>query len=190
MMREELLTPEIIKMTKSLKRAIVEITPHFICGSDSLMNTFSIIFLNGNVQVDDDLYYFGPTNLLTKYDTYQQSKHMFESLQSRMNYLRYTVQQVVDNNKLLFAFDDITNFDYINGFTESINAKAKDGARFVYPESADYMMSSCTTMHPINKTDKVNLRGWEFTPISYLTEYDIIKKKYTIREFISFVYLQ
>lgn len=190
-MRKELLTPEIIKMAKSLKRQIVEITPHFICGSDSNMATFSIIYLNGSVQVDDDLYYFGAASELAKYELYSQNKYAYEMLKPRMQYLRYTCQHI-DNNRLLFQYDNVTKESgyCMPGFIESLNAKAKDGSRFIYDnDCAEYIMSSCSTMHPINKSDIVSVYAWEYTPITFMVRFDIDKKKYAIHEYVSFLYL-
>lgn len=190
-MREELLTPEIIKMAKSLKRQIVEITPHYICGSDSNMATFSIIYLNGSVSVDNELYYFGATSDLFKYDIYLQNMYLYEMLKGKMAYLRRSCQ-MAERNRLLFQYNDITiGQQYaVNNFIESINGKAKDGMRLTYLNDApEYMMSSCSTMHPINKTNAVNITGYEYNDIAYLVRFDINKKNYVIHEYISYLYL-
>lgn len=190
-MREELLTKDIIKLARSLKRKIVEITPHYICGCDSQRGYFSIIYINDTVQVDPELYYFGPVNLLTKYNEYLEQKYMYDAYKQKMNYLRATCQFVESNNKLLFSYDDITHqAEYVlPGFNECINGKAKDGASILNLDSTDYFMSTSSTIHPINKTDKANISGYAYNDISYIVKYSILKKAYSIHEYICYLYI-
>lgn len=187
-MRKELLTPEIIKLTKSLKRQIVEITPHYICGSDSMMSEFSIIYLNGSVQVDSELYYFGPTTGLAGYDENVLTDCSYDMLRSKMNYLRNACQ-MADNNKVLFSANNIIKQDIVTGLVESIASKAKDGMMLTWINDKEYIMSSCSTMHPINKPDTVDITIYEYNELSFLAKYDIKKKNYTIHEYIAYLYL-
>lgn len=190
MMRQELLTPEIIKMARSLKRQIVEITPHYICGSDSIMATFSIIYLNGDVPVDDELYYLGPSNELTNYDNYLNIKHIYQVFKPYMDHKRSRCQ-FIENNRLLLRADDITKGQQhiIPGFAESMKMKAKQGVNILNIDNTDIFISSCPSIHPINKPDVVNIFAWEDDEISCMVRFDINKKKYMIHEYVRFLYL-
>lgn len=191
-MKQELLTPEIIKMAKSLKRQIIEITPYYICGSDSSMGMFSIIYLDGNVQVDPELYYFGPVNYLNNYDFYIENlSFTFDMAKIRMKYLMNQCQ-MVENNKVMIHYDDITKGQTyaIPGFVESINGKAKDGISILHFNDSEYFVSTSSTMHPINKPDKVSVTAYPYNEISYIAKFTIYKKKYVINEYISLLYLQ
>lgn len=187
-MKKELLTPEIIKMAKSLKRQIVEVTPHYICGTDSLTNTFSIIFLDGSVPVDDELYFFGINTELAKYDIYLQNMYSYERFKPKMDYLRSTCH-LIENNKILLMADDITGGRQyiIPGFAEHLTKKAKDGATMLFTDMGEFILSSCVTMHPINKSDVVNITAYEYDDVSWLGRFTINKKKYTIYEYIRFL---
>lgn len=191
-MRQELLTLEIIKMAKSLKRQIVEITPHYICGSDSLMGMFSIIYLDGNVQVDPELYYFGPTSFLGDYDYYIENESFkFDMLKPKMRYLM-AQSQMVENNPVIIYYDDITKGqDYaIDNFVDTINGKAKDGMKILHFEYDNkHFISTSSTMHPINKPDKVSVTAYPYNEISYIAKFTIYKKKYVINEYMALLYL-
>ncbi len=191
-MRQELLTLEIIKMAKSLKRQIVEITPHYICGSDSTMSMFSIIYLDGNVQVDPQLYYFGPANSLNDYEKYMESEYYkFYALAYRMRHLMGQCR-MVENNQVIIHYDDITKGqDYaISEFVNTINGKAKDGIKISHFDHDDiHFVSTSSTMHPINKPDKVSVTAYPYNEVSYIAKFTIYKKKYTINEYIAFLYL-
>ena len=190
-MREELLTKDIIKLARSLKRKIVEITPHYICGCDTQASYFSIIYLTDAVRVDPELYYFGPTNLLTKYNDYLEQKHLYDMYKQKMSYLRSTCQFVESNNKLLFSYDDIVNQEeyILPGFNQCVNGKAKDGASILNIDATDYFISTSSTIHSINKKDKINMSGYAYNDISYIVRYSIFKKTYSIHEYMCYLYI-
>lgn len=189
-MNKELLTPDIIKMARSLKRQLVEITPHYICGTDSLMRTFSIIYHNGVTPIDSDLYYFGPSNSLGDYDSYVQNAYKYDIYKQRMQYLRYQCQ-MVENNTLLMQYDNITKGQTyaVSGFVESLNKKAKDGMSMLNIDSTDLFISTCSTMQPINKPDIVSISVFPYTDISFMVKFVINKKNYIINEYIAYLYL-
>lgn len=185
------LSKDIIQMAKSLKRNIVEITPHYICGSDTLLSSFSIVYLNGNIEVTDDLYYLGSTNLLTKPEIYGECKHTFESFRSRIEYLRSTCQ-FIENNNILYQANAV-NTDQthnISGLNDALAMKSKDGSTMINVDYTNLFLSTCGTMHPVNKSDVMDITIYENDDVSFIAKFSINKKKYTIYEYARFLYIQ
>lgn len=191
MMREELLTKDIIKLARSLKRQFVEITPHYICGSDfPTMCTFSIIYLDGSIQVDDDLYFIGPTTDLVKYDIYLENEYIYKRYKPKMDYLRAECVNRENSAKIIFSGDNLVDQDYlIPGFENAVRQKAKEGAQILNVDYTNMFMSCCAAIHPLNKKDIIDLTCYEYDEISYLAKFIINKKKYCITEYIRFLYL-
>lgn len=185
------LSPEIIKLAKSLKRSMVEITPHYICGSDyPLLCTFSITYLDGTIAVPDDLYWFGPTTELTKDEEHAKMQDVWLlHHKNKMDYLRATAQRLELQSPIVTTGDLKDDTDF-NNFMESLNKKAKYGASILSMEFTNYFITSCSMIHPINKTDGVELICYPYDDISFLSKFIIKKKKYTIYEYIRFLYLE
>lgn len=185
------LNPEIIKLAKSLKRSIVEITPHYICGTDYPLGcTFSIIYLDGNIQVPNDLYWFGPTTELTKDEEHVKMQEVWMlHHKGKMDYLRATAHRLETQSPIVTT-GDLKDETEINDFMESLNQKAKYGARILDISFTRYFITSCSMIHPVNKTDGISLVCYPYDNISYLAKFIINKKKYTIYEYIRFLYLE
>lgn len=179
---------ELLKIARSLKKDIVEITPYYVCGTDNQMCTFSIVYLD--IPVKPDIYYIGYCNLINKdEERYNQYIFFYDAMKRRLDELRRSCQIIQDNNKVIFSADNIIDQDIFNGLDEAIKLKAYEGANMIYPEFSNYLMSYCPSIHPLNKSDQMNLVLYEYDDISFFAKYMIIKKEYTINEYIRFIYV-
>lgn len=184
-----LLTPEIKKLAKSLKKDMVMITPHFICGCDSpQMSTFSITYLQ--IPVDENLFYCGPVGYMDKYDMYLETEYQYYSVRGRLLDMKQKCLFVEQSGQVLYqALSILIGQEYeLPGLSESMAMKAKEGAMMV--SNLDrYAMSSCGTLHPVNKKDDMNVTLYAYDDVSFLAKYDIIKKTHTIYEYMRFLYV-
>lgn len=185
------MSTDIIKVAKSLKRSMVEITPYYICGSDyPLLSTFSIIYPNGNITIPNDTFWFGPTTELGNDEDHVRMEEMWVTYHKpKMDYLRASVLNM-ETQPPICHIQDIKSGCDITGFMESISQKAKYGAKLLNIDFTNFFITSCSMIHPINKSDSVELILYPYDEISFLSKFIIKKKKYTINEYIRFLYLQ
>lgn len=189
-MEEQMLTKDIIKLAKSLKRSIVEVTPHYICGSDSALLYFSIIYIDGSTEVDDELYYLGDSKHLPNYELYMANKHEYENFKPRLDYLRQTCQSIEYNTLILKADSINIGQNYVvPRLQELLQMKSGDGALMLNADCTNLFMSACSTMHPINKSDVMHISAYELDDISFIAKFIIDKGKYNIHEYVRFLYL-
>ena len=63
--------------------------------------------------------------------------------------------------------------------------KVNDGlTRFML--GGKYMITSFNKVHAINASDKVSVNIYDIDPISFLCEFIVDKKKYTVKEYIRY----
>ena len=72
-------------------------------------------------------------------------------------------------------------------YYDMLSMKSSEGSKLYNLDG--YMMSSFNAIHPVNKTDKVDVIIREHDEYSYTGEFIIHKKQYDIHEFLRFRYL-
>lgn len=170
----------IIKIAKSMKRNFIEITPNYICGLDASMSMFSIIYMGG------DEYFIGEIGELMGKPS--SIEWYIDSIKAQLTHCRNECVTISTTRTPLAVFDDLKELE---SFNDVLSLKSADGAkRFVLGEDyKNFIFYTFSSMHPINKSDKVSLKIYPFDDISCLTEFVIDKKKYQIHEFIRYRYL-
>ena len=86
---------------------------------------------------------------------------------------------------IIYRQDDIQNIN-----PDMFKMKASDGAK-MYTIDGKYIMTSFNAIHPVNKSDKVDLIIRDYDYYSYYAEFIIYKKKekYELHEFLRFMKL-
>lgn len=167
----------IIKMAKSMKKEFIEITPNYIIGTDVNRCTLSIIY-EGSSE-----YFVGTLQELEnkKIPDYWIPKDI---VSKELNDIKNRTLPIL-NTAPLFSIDDLKSSE---SFMSILDSKMTDGANMcrLTPE---YMMYMYSSLHPVNKTDKISCTVFPYDDISFISYFIINKKKYQIHEFIRYLYL-
>ena len=169
---------EIIKLAKSMKRDFVVIRNNYMMGTDVYRCTLSIIYegspecfsgavgeLEGKNPPD---YYIGPQRIEEELDGLM--KRTFNALENRLP---------------SFSIDNMKDDD---SFINVLNRKMADGAD-VYIFNTGYPMSIFSSLHPLNKSDKIKCEIYDINDGTYIAHFIIYKPKYQIHEYIRYLYL-
>lgn len=168
----------IIKLAKSMKKDLIVIRNNYIMGTDIYRCTLSIIYegstetfsgavgeLEGKGLPD---YYIGPERIEAELDGLM--KRTFDALSNRNPVYR------VDNMKDDESFNDV------------LKRKMSDGAE-IYMFNMQYPMSIFSSLHPVNKSDKLQCEIYDINDGTYIAHFIIYKPKYQIHEYIRYLYL-
>lgn len=169
----------IIKMVKSMKRDLVMITNSFIAGTDIYCCMLSVIHEGSDEQFVGSIaelnqkknpdYYIGPER--TRY-----------AIRNLMN----NAYQITSSYPIIFQIDDLKEDEYFN---DAIGRKMADGAN-PYVLNKKYVMYIFSSLHPINKSDKVGCEIYDLQDNrTYMIHFIISKPKYTIHEYLRYLYL-
>lgn len=176
---------DIIKIAKSMKKEYINITPKYILGTDINTNTLSIIYTESEEE------YLGTIAELEGKGVPEFAECMTEEiLRGRFAYLLTKIAPIALHQTVspIEGFECIDISENENFLNTSKNIKAKDGAR-MFKLNEKYIMSNFSSLHPINKSDKVYLSLYPYDNISYMSKFVIDKKKYEIHEYIRYLYL-
>lgn len=179
------MNPDIIKIAKSMKKEYVHITPKYILGTDINTNTLSIIYIESGEE------YLGTTAELEGKGVPEFAECMTEEiLRHRFVYLLQKVSPIALYGLVspIEGFENIDISENENFLNTSRNIKSKDGAK-MFKLNETYIMSNFSSLHPINKSDKVYLSLYPCDAISFMSKFVIDKKKYEIHEYIRYLYL-
>ena len=180
-----MINPEIIKIAKSMKKDYVKVTPKYILGTDVNTHTLSIIFMETGEE------YMGTIAELEGKGVPEFSECMTEEiLRDRFNHLLTQIAPIA----LYGTVPPIEGFECLDisesdAFLDTCkNIKSKDGAK-MFKLDQNYIMSNFSSLHPINKSDKIYLTLYPRDEISFISKFVINKKKYEIHEYIRYLYL-
>ena len=170
---------EIIKLAKSLKRDLIMITNNYIAGTDiyrcmlSMINegsteTFAGSMAELNNRNNPD-YYIGSER--TAQEITGLIKRTFDAIEGRQPVFS------VDNLKCDESFND------------ALSKKMSDGA-YTYILNMRYPMYMFSSLHPVNKSDKIKCEIFDIGDNkTYMAHFIIYKPKYMIHEYIRYLYL-
>ena len=169
----------IIKMAKSMKKDLIMITNSYIAGTDIYGCILSIIhegsdeqFVGSMAELDGKKnpdYYIGP----------DRTKVVITRL----------INQVYNITSSLHPIFSADNLKEDVSFNEALNKKMSDGA-YVYKLNMQYPMYMFSSLHPVNKSDKISCNIYDLQDRqTYMAHFIICKPKYQIHEYIRYLYL-
>lgn len=194
------MNPEILKIARSMKRPIIHVSPNYILGTDEEFCTLSIIETNSeiprsftttvNEYLDDSkIEKFSvahPDIFFTEYQMIDTSfyinvwkePYLFSNIFSLFNRLqRYLSYPIVYSE---FGLEK--NPEFMNTVAK---LKVNDGLTR-YSIGNKYIITNFNKIHAINASDKVSVNVYDIDPITFLCEFVVYKKKYTIKEYIRY----
>lgn len=169
---------ELIKMAKSMKKEFIEITPNYIAGTDINRYTLSLIYTGSQE------YFIGTINELEGKDKLPDYWIPADILQFEMENLKRRTLPIL-NMAPIAKYDNLKNDEL---FLDILSKKMSDGAN-IYNLDMKHTMYIFSSLHPINKTDKVSCTIYPYDDKSYISYFVIDKNKYQIHEFIRYLYL-
>lgn len=199
-MRWKKMNQETMKIARSMKRPIVHISPNYMLGTDEEFCTLSVIEISSDIQrsftttVNDYLdeskiekfSVAHPDIFFTEYQMIDtnfyinlwKEPYLFSNIFSVFNKIQYYLRfQIVYTE---YGLEKNTEF-----MDTVAKLKVNDGlTRFML--GGKYMITSFNKVHAINASDKVSVNIYDIDPISFLCEFIVDKKKYTVKEYIRY----
>lgn len=190
---------DIIKIAKTMKRPIIHVTPNYILGTDNDFCNLSIIeisldnipriftaYVNSIVPIDksDKINY----NRMELLDDIYIDIWIEPDIQTQILLLFKKISEVLlSNPKLLINNMDLLSEEYIN-FRQKSTMKVSDGHSWIYLPSNQnsIIMSIYSQLYQLNASDKAFCTIYDLDYRSVLAKVDIIKKKYTISNYIRY----
>lgn len=205
---------EAIIIAKTMKRPIVYITKGYMFGLTEDCSTLSSIILSDEISdLQRPICYY--TSQIINCDSAKLSKISNATPSLFFGYYKQIapdvyidtmsetdlfvrVQPVIsrcmeykNTSKLILECTNLTKIDEL--FNKAVSVKTKDGLVIYSKCSADNLvlfMSTFVSMHPVTKSDTVNLQCYGIDRYSFLAQFEIVKKKsLTIQEYIRYRYL-
>ena len=201
---------EALKIAKTMKRPIVYITDGYILGTDESFSVLSVITLNDFVDIPRAI--CGKLNDIL-FDPAKTAKFQNSEPEMFFTYYDQVVPGIYVNTfeefKLMTSItklyercsgmvrgkEPFTNIQKINTvdplFASVTSLSANDGMRYyTLSREMTLYLSTFITVHPITKTDIVNLMCFDVDKRSFIAKFEIIKKKtLTIQEYVRYRYL-
>lgn len=189
----------ILKSTKRIKKPLVKIYPDgFVIGTDTSFATINILSQNNNNYNMSIPYIFMNTSVL------KFSKDILD-YNGSLNYSKFNISikdVVLDNcielnyrfsllhdtvmsltsNPVLYKEENIQN-----SISDMFMLKMADGSK-MYTINKRFLMTSFNSIHPVNKSDRVDLTIFDGDIYSYIAQFTIYKEKenYELHEFLRF----
>lgn len=187
---------EAIAIAKTMKKPIIHVTPEYILGTDNDFFTLSIIHTSSDIPrpftcILKDLVTPKDKEIpdTSKYsvldDGYLINTWMEPELQNNIMVLFSHLGSIININPFIYP-KIIDNLDISKDerFRRAVGMKDADGHMW-YTENSVFM-SSFARLHAVNAADSVYLTIYDVDPMSYLSEFMIVKKKCTIYEYIKY----
>lgn len=190
----------LFNIAKQVKKPLVAIYPNgTIIGTDEQFTGLNIMeseFINYDIQTEyifdmkelnafmKNIKSFGDV-FFTPYEIYLQENPNI----SVMNHIElYSKFMILYNKALNLQNNTIINIyeNFQNYIPEMFSMKVSQGAKMYHIDK--YLMTSFNAIHPVNKSDRVDLILRDHDMYSYTAEFIIYKKKekYQLHEFLRF----
>lgn len=191
---------ETIKIARSMKRPIIHVSPNYMLGTDEEFCTLSII------EIDSDI----PRSFTTTVNDYLDESKI-EKFSMEHPDIFFSEYNLIDTDfyvnfwKEPYLLSNIFNIfskiqSYLqfpvvyteSGLEKNVNfmntvakIKVADGlTKFIIGDK--YLITSFNKVHAINASDKISVNIYDIDPISFLCEFIVDKKKYTVKEYIRY----
>lgn len=203
---------EALLVAKQMKRPIIYITNNYILGSDKSFSILSSVTLtepitdlkrpicvelNEVIMTEDKLNKFSssyPTVFFTYYEQITSGIYINTfneyKLMTSIIALNRKCNSILDKAVIVSKANNVTKT--VEGFDILTSLKAAEGMKLTRYKTDDflYLISSFISIHPITKTDILNMEIYYVDNRSFLVRYEVIKKKnVVINEFIRYRYL-
>lgn len=192
----------IFTLFKSMKKPIVAVYPNgTIFGTDEQFASISVIYTDHINMSDPYIFYMNELMLFMRNVSAQYNEEIifgkFELLctDKKLSYMISNRLELLDqlfnlhakliDIKLKNVLSEQQNIQ--EQYYEMLSLKAADGAKMYNIDN--FVMSSFNAIHPVNKSDKVDVIFREYDNYSYTAEFIIHKKQYDIHEFFRFRYI-
>lgn len=192
-----------IKIAKTMKRPIVHINPNYILGTDENYFTCSCIEISSDIpqpftcvltdlvppEKVNELRATNPSYFENNYISIGEGYYLFshntdvmynkimDVYRSINTLLSFNPPKVIDNLPLTENGDE--------NFRRLASAKVGDGHQW-WTVQKPYQMSIFASLYPMNATDQAFCSVYDIEPYSFLSEISVVKKKYTIKNFVRY----
>lgn len=189
----------IIKIAKTMKRCNIYVNPYYMLGSDKDYCSLSVIELDTGspefaAQVVDILTPQNSMKYITSYpevyyNEYRDVKDGYKvnawdevKIKANLRDMHLRIQQATSVLPVVFYEDHLEEDE---SFMAAVG-KLKTADRLSTYRFNNFLITSFASLHSINAKDKVSLYVYDYDLESYLYEFRIDKKKYTIREYLRY----
>ena len=169
---------ETLKMIKSMKKDFVVVSPNYIAGTDINRGTLSIIYKNNTETFIGALAELNGKKLPDYYVSPDRIRADVAGLMERT--FRYTT-----SDRLIYHVDNLKEND---SFNDVLSRKMTEGANLFYLDNK-FPMYIFSSLHPVNKSDKISCDIYYCDADSYVAHFIIYKPHYEIHEYIRYLYL-
>ena len=190
----------ILKMAKSMKRPVIHINKSYMLGSDMEFGTLSMIEISSDIPTPftaictnildetakNKLASTRPDVFFSEYESIDGiyiNRWEEDKLKDNIFRLFSRVMKFIDTRPIIYTTSGLEAFPE---FISKVSKIKVDDGLTSYTFARDYCITCFNKVHAINSTDKVSLNIYDIDPISYLYEFIIDKKKYTIKEYIRY----
>lgn len=191
---------DVLKIARSMKRPIIHVSHNYMLGCDEEFCTLSIIEIESDVERSFTAYVNDCLDDIKAEKFVMKSPEIFykeyQNVQPGL-YINYWNELYLLNNIFLIynkiqkykmcrlAYTEFGLEKNENFMNTVAKLKVKDGLT-KYLLGGKYLITSFNKVHAINASDKVSVNVYDIDPISFLCEFIIDKKKYTIKEYIRY----
>lgn len=189
----------IIKVAKTMKRCNIYVCPYYMLGSDEDYCSLSVIEMDSEspefaAKVVDILTPQNSTKFITShpdvyYNEYRDIKDGYKVnawdevvIKEKLRSMHLKIQTLINTLPTIFYQD---NLDKDETFMASVG-KLKTADRLTRYKFNNFLITNFASLHSINAKDKVSMKIYDCDPLSYLYEFRIDKKKYTIKEYLRY----
>lgn len=196
-----------ISIAKSMKKPIVHISPDYILGTDVDFCTISVIIYPSDIPRAftaklTDIYTSEEAEKLSIENVFEFNKLQklgdlyIDIWEEPLYYNR--IMQLYRNLTLKISNAPVIDILDLKQYDTKSTLKMKSSDRhrwqyldFEYSQNLSrYIMSSFVQLHPVNASDKVNLKIYDVDEHSFIACFEIIKKKnIVVNEYIRYLYL-
>lgn len=189
----------IIKVAKTMKRCNIYVCPYYMLGSDEDYCSLSVIEMDSEspefaAKVVDILTPQNSMKFITShpdvyYNEYRDIKDGYKVnawdevvIKEKLRSMHLKIQTLINTLPTIFYQD---NLDQDETFMASVG-KLKTADRLTRYKFNNFLITNFASLHSINAKDKVSMKIYDCDPLSYLYEFRIDKKKYTIKEYLRY----
>ncbi len=189
----------IIKVAKTMKRCNIYVCPYYMLGSDEDYCSLSVIEMDSEspefaAKVVDILTPQNSMKFITShpdvyYNEYRDIKDGYKVnawdevvIKEKLRSMHLKIQTLINTLPTIFYQD---NLDKDETFMASVG-KLKTADRLTRYKFNNFLITNFASLHSINAKDKVSMKIYDCDPLSYLYEFRIDKKKYTIKEYLRY----
>lgn len=195
--------PGTIKIARSMKRAIIHVSDHYMIGLSEDLSVLSTLHCESNIPrpftakvndivTEDNMEKYSNSNISVWANEYEkitdglyintwEEPILYNTIMDKMG----KVTMWLSDPYLSIAYS-VDNLQECEDFMKRVAKLKVDDGMTKYIFDNLYLATNFNKLHAINASDKVSLNIYDIDAVSYLFEYTINKKKYIIKEYIRY----